>query len=693
MFDRGQPVFAPEAGGLVAAERKLDRGDVVLVDPARPRLQPRDHAMRARDVGGEDPGGQPEFGRIGAGHHLVLIVERQHRHDRAEHLVAHDRGAVVLRDEDRRRDEPAARQIAIGQPLATRQQPHALPPRALDMAEHDVHLRLGHQRADLRGGIKRIADDQARGACRQALQKVVQHRSVDEDAGAVRADLTSGIEVGEHRAGHRIVERGILEHDQRRLAAQFQRHRLQPGRGRRHHRPPRRHRSGQRDLGDVLMGDERAAERAVALHDLEYAIRQPGVAEHRLERRRGQRGLFGGLEDHRIAARQRRRRLPAGDLQRIIPCADAGDDAQRLAPGIAERFRAQIQMLPRHRGGDTRIIFQAIGTRQDVDRLRLLHGFARVERFDPRQFDVALAQDVRGAAQDAAALARRQCRPCRLRGAGAGDGRLQRGRVRHRDARQRLSRRGIARHDLTPRRRGSRHGGEAAVDERSQQMTRAVAVNLAPSRQRAAQPYAIDHRRDRRRERGRFLGRHQRAERMAQVGQHAALIDVLDAEQARLVPDVSPKGQPDLAGRAVELFGREVRVDHCLQTLARPLRLRETQAQPCAEPRQQQAERRLEQPLLVAEIMRHQSRRHARAPRDLDQRRADEPHFGQAVDRHFDELSGAAIVSDRRGTGHKQRVLIRRSMLGRRSDRRAVIRPMCRHSQCVPALNGQSMLV
>ncbi|PAV66920.1 hypothetical protein WR25_22140 [Diploscapter pachys] len=180
---------------------------------------------------------------------------------------------------------------------------------------------------------------------------------------------------------------------------------------------------------------------------------------------------------------------------------------------------------------------------------------------------------------------------------------------------------------------------------------------------------------------------------MAQVGQHATLIDVLDAEQARLVPDVSPKGQPDLAGRAVEFLGRQVRVDHCLQTFARPLRLRETQAQPCAEARQQQAERRLQQPFLVAEIMRHQSRRHARAPRDLDQRRADEPHFGQAVDRHFDKLSGAAIVSDRRGTGHKQQVLIRRSMLGRRSHKRAAIRRRRRHLQCEPALNGQSMPV
>ena len=34
------------------------------------------------------------------------------------------------------------------------------------------------------------------------------------------------------------------------------------------------------------------------------------------------------------------------------------------------------------------------------------------------------------------------------------------------------------------------------------------------------------------------------------------------------------------------------------------------------------------EPFLVAEIMRHQPRRHARARRDLDQRRADEPDFG-----------------------------------------------------------------
>ncbi len=77
---------------------------------------------------------------------------------------------------------------------------------------------------------------------------------VDEDAGAVRADLAGGVEIGEERAGHRIVEVGIVEDDERRLAAELQRHVLQRRRRVGHHRLAGADLAGERDLGDVRDG-------------------------------------------------------------------------------------------------------------------------------------------------------------------------------------------------------------------------------------------------------------------------------------------------------------------------------------------------------------------------------------------------------------------------------------------------------
>ena len=75
---------------LAAAEGQLDRRDVVVIDPAGAGLQPRDHAMGAGEIVREDPGGEAEFGSIGAGDHLILVIEFQHGHHGAEDLLAHD---------------------------------------------------------------------------------------------------------------------------------------------------------------------------------------------------------------------------------------------------------------------------------------------------------------------------------------------------------------------------------------------------------------------------------------------------------------------------------------------------------------------------------------------------------------------------------------------------------------------------
>ena len=77
---------------------------------------------------------------------------------------------------------------------------------------------------------------------------------VDEDAGAVRADLAGRVEIAEERARDRIVEIGIVEDDQRRLAAELQRDVLQGLRRVGHDRLAGPDLAGERDLGDARDG-------------------------------------------------------------------------------------------------------------------------------------------------------------------------------------------------------------------------------------------------------------------------------------------------------------------------------------------------------------------------------------------------------------------------------------------------------
>src|SRR5262249_16007463 len=114
MLDRRAAIFPSEPRHLDAAERQLDRGDVVVVDPARSGLQLRTHALRGPEVIGEYAGGEPELGRIGASHPFVLIVELEHRHHRAKYLLAHDIHVVMAGIEHRWGDEETARQVAAG---------------------------------------------------------------------------------------------------------------------------------------------------------------------------------------------------------------------------------------------------------------------------------------------------------------------------------------------------------------------------------------------------------------------------------------------------------------------------------------------------------------------------------------------------------------------------------------------------
>lgn len=94
-----------------------------------------------------------------------------------------------------------------------------------------------------------------------------------------------------------------------------------------------------------VLGQPGADFAAAAGQDVEHAVRQAGFGVDLGQFQGGQRGDFRWLEDHRVAGGQGRGGFPQGDLDRVVPRADTGGHAQRLAAGVDEGRFAQRDLL------------------------------------------------------------------------------------------------------------------------------------------------------------------------------------------------------------------------------------------------------------------------------------------------------------------------------------------------------------
>ena len=336
MLQRRHAVLVADAGFARAAKGHLDRRHVVVVDPAKPRLEPRGDAVRTREVAREDAGGQSEAAVVGAPYRLFFAVKHQHREHRAEDFLANDAHAIAAAGEDRRRDEVSAGHARHLHAPAAERQRRAFGDAAVDVGHHLVGVRTRDQRTDLGRRVHRVAHAQQGAAFQQPRQETLCHATLHEYAGAVGADLALGVEVAHHRGGHRLLDIGVVENQQRRLAAELHRHPLERCRCGLHHFFAGGNRPGQRHLGHVGVCGEQGAGVATPLQHVENARWNPGLQVNFGQLERGHRCQLGGLEDHRVARRQRRRRFPAGDLQRVVPGPYSYAHAQRLAPGVRE---------------------------------------------------------------------------------------------------------------------------------------------------------------------------------------------------------------------------------------------------------------------------------------------------------------------------------------------------------------------
>ena len=212
-------------------------------------------------------------------------------------------------------------------------------------------------------------------------------RLLDQQPGARQAHLP-GVVVLADRVADRQVQVGVREHQQRGLAAQFQRHRGQLRARGRGDQAAGRGRAGERDPRQVrVRRQRRAGLLAQALDDVEDTVGQPGLAGDVGQQAGGQRRPLRRLGHHRVPGRERGRDPPGRQHERGVPRRDhRGDPGGRpgdLLPVAGDLQAAAVQLTepvgeeaevvrdPRHHaaavGAQQRSVVAGLHLRQILD--------------------------------------------------------------------------------------------------------------------------------------------------------------------------------------------------------------------------------------------------------------------------------------------------------------------------------------
>ena len=129
----------------------------------------------------------------------------------------------------------------------------------------------------------------------------------------------------------------------------------------------------------------------VAMHHIEHAVGKARLGKDFGQFHDRKWRDFTRLEYHGVTGGQSRGRFPAGDLQRIVPGANGGDDAKRFTAGIDERRFAQRDLGTFNGRGEAGVILKHIGAGSDIDTGSFTDRLAGIARFELRQFVITLS--------------------------------------------------------------------------------------------------------------------------------------------------------------------------------------------------------------------------------------------------------------------------------------------------------------
>ena len=247
---------------------------------------------------------------------------------------------------------------------------------------------------------------------------------LDDQARGGRAALAGREKGALHRAFDGDLEVGVIQHDERVLAAHFELdllHRVAGDAGGRD-LAAGRDRAGEGDRVHVLVLEQCLADdRAAAHHQVEHALGQAGALDD-VDQRPGRPGDEVGRLDHdAVAVGERRGDLPGRDGDREIPGRDHADDADRLAGDLdadagthgRDALAIQAQALAGEEGED----LAGAGGLADAFR----QGLAFLARQQAAELVLAGEDLVGGLLQDFVALLRGGAAPGREGSLGGGD--------------------------------------------------------------------------------------------------------------------------------------------------------------------------------------------------------------------------------------------------------------------------------
>src|SRR5664280_2147439 len=211
----------PVPGVLEAAVWHLGDERDVGVDPHAAEVEARRHPHRPRVVPGPHRGCQPELHVVRPLDRLVLVDEALHRDDRAEDLLLDD--LVVLSEAGDHcglvEEPPIAEALPARLDLGVVRE-------AFAEAAHPFELHGTVERADVHVGIVRAAELTATCSLGESGDQVVVNPGTRQHTGG-RGAVLARVEVPGHRdplCGRLHV--GVVENDDRGLAAQFEMHPL-----------------------------------------------------------------------------------------------------------------------------------------------------------------------------------------------------------------------------------------------------------------------------------------------------------------------------------------------------------------------------------------------------------------------------------------------------------------------------------
>ena len=205
----------------------------------------------------------------------------------------------------------------------------------------------------------------------------------------------------------------VRHHDHRVLAAAFKQYALEVGVRRIvQEQPPGLRRAGKADAIDVHMLAKRFADDfAEPRHDIDDSIGNARLRRQFRQTDGRHRGLFGRLENHRVAFSKRRTQFPCGHHDREIPRQHGGDHADRLAHDHRQAAGVRRRDLVTDLVDSLGMPAQCPYGFREIDPQRIADRLAGLQHFQLCQF-FGIRLDFSGEPlQDRLALSRRHSRP------------------------------------------------------------------------------------------------------------------------------------------------------------------------------------------------------------------------------------------------------------------------------------------